>query len=117
MPANAIVVNVQEPRRVCFIVTPFAARFDELSDLIQGAANDFQLQSVRTDRVRHSASFVKDIFDLTRSSRIIVAVCSPEGQGTSNPNVMYELGLAHALGKPTIIMTDDLSALPKHSTF
>ena len=29
-----------------------------------------------------------------------------------NPNVFYELGLAHALGKPVIIVSESLSDIP-----
>ena len=44
---------------------------------------------------------------------MLVAVCTPEETtGKTNENVMYELGLADALGKPILIMTTDAKSLP-----
>jgi flagellar biosynthesis chaperone FliJ len=44
---------------------------------------------------------------------MVIAVCTPEElNGKANPNVMYELGIADALGKPTLMVTTDLESLP-----
>ena len=126
MTAYAIVVNVPElrnvphitdPCKICFIATPFDGAFTEVSELIKNAANRLGMQGIRTDEVPIGANFVEDIINLIRVARLVVAVCSPqttEGGGWRlNPNVLYELGLAQALGKPTLIMTDDMDTLPR----
>ena len=113
MSIYAIVVSIEQPENVCFIVTPFAPEFQDISNLIQQAANKHGLQSVRTDDIQGSVTFPQDILQRTQAARMIVAVCSPEaGTGKPNPNVMYELGLAQAVGKPTLILTTDFATLP-----
>ncbi len=109
----AIMVSVEEAERTCFIAVPFAREFDSLSSLIVQAANRLSLTSVSTREVQQHDDFTRDIARRIRSALVVVAVCTPEGESRkSNPNVMYELGLAHALGKPTVILTTDLGMLP-----
>jgi hypothetical protein len=79
---------------------------------------------VRVDRVHQETTFPADIFEGLRAARVVVAVCSPlppksleatesaEAPCTPNVNVLYEVGIAHALGKPTIILTTDTMAVP-----
>lgn len=108
----AIVVNVPEAREICFIAAPFAPEFQAVSQAALTAANGLGLQAIRTDHTQPGVDFIRDIVNCIRSARLIVAVCSPESTGKANPNVLYELGMAHALGKPTIILTTDLNTLP-----
>jgi nucleoside 2-deoxyribosyltransferase len=108
----AIVVNVPEAKEICFIATPFAKEFDAVFQAVVKAADGLGLQGIRTDQTQSGVDFLQDIVNGIRSARIVVAVCSPEPTGKANPNVLYELGMAHALGKPTIILTSDYKTLP-----
>ena len=108
----AIVVNVPEARKICFIAAPFVPEFAAISQAAATAANRLGLQAIRTDLTQSGVDFIEDIVNGIRSARIVVAVCSPESTGKANPNVLYELGMAHALGKPTIILTTHLNTLP-----
>ena len=106
MPAenSAIVVDVPRPENICFVVIPFHDSFNALYDAIVRAANNVDLTPQRT-KDKPTLSFIKDIDRMLRAAQIVVAVCLPEpGHECLNPNVMYELGKAHALGKPTIII-------------
>jgi Nucleoside 2-deoxyribosyltransferase len=110
---TAIMVSVAAAERTCFIATPFAREFDPLASLIIQAANRLSLQSISTKEVQQHDDFTRDIARRIRSALVIVAVCTPEEESRKpNPNVMYELGQAHALGKPTVILTTDLKMLP-----
>jgi hypothetical protein len=40
-------------------------------------------------------------------AQIVVADCTGR-----NPNVFYELGMAHTIGKTTLLMTQDLEDIP-----
>ena len=105
----AIVVRVPEGGKgICFMAIPFSEGFKGISDSILKAASQLKYQPFRTDEMREGPDYVKTIFDKIRSAEIVVAVCSPDPKykGQPNPNVMYELGLAHSLGKPTLIMTN-----------
>lgn len=111
--SHAIVIKCPPPTNDCFIVMPFAKEYDSLYASIVQAITTHQLHPHRLDITRPGVNFIEDIVRATRSARLVVAVCSPEPDtGKPNPNVMYELGMAHALGKPTIILTTDLEKLP-----
>lgn len=109
----AIVVSVPGQENHCFLATPFAPAFRLVSDVVVRAANRLGLRTIRTDEIQMTDSFPRDIVLRTRAARVVVAVCSPDpGTGVPNPNVMYEAGLAHALGKPTVLMTSSAPSLP-----
>ena len=48
-----------------------------------------------------------DIWSAINAARIIVADCTGR-----NPNVMYEIGLAHAIGKYTILLAQSIRDVP-----
>ena len=50
---------------------------------------------------------LEDIIEGLVESEVIVAEITP-----ANPNVFYELGYAHALGKPTILLAERGRELP-----
>jgi len=50
------------------------------------------------------------IMDIQRAiAEADVILCDMSGR---NPNVFYELGLAHAIGKPVVLVSDNLSDVP-----
>ena len=112
----AIVVDAGRAEPVCFIATPFAASFNHLSTLVKEAANRMRLQSIRTDSIQGGPDVAQDIMNRIRSAEMVVAALIPEDPadkaGALNANVMYELGMAHALGKPTIIITTHKDYIP-----
>ena len=59
-----------------------------------------KFRSCRIDQFRSPDPFGKEIWDGICSAQVVVAVCSD-----GNPNVYYEIGLAHAVGKPVILLT------------
>src|SRR4029453_6861595 len=65
------------------------------------------LECVRGDEIYSEQSIVQDIWKSVRRARVIVAELSGR-----NPNVMYEVGLAHALGKPIILLTRNQEDVP-----
>lgn len=117
----SIVVPVEETEDALFIAMPFAEEFDGLLNAIEAAAHKLGMRAHRSDRSHSSNDFLRDIETKIRKSRVVLAVCTPEtGRGDANPNVMYELGLAHSIGKATVILTTDRDSLPidirtKHS--
>lgn len=52
-------------------------------------------------------SVVQDIWTAIVSARLIVVDCTDR-----NPNVFYEIGLAHTIGKPTILLTQRAEDIP-----
>jgi hypothetical protein len=87
---------------------PFGQGFDEIYDLfLLETLNSAGFKVLRADDIGNSQNILKDILRGIASSNLIVADLTD-----SNPNVYYELGLAHALRKPVILFTQDISDIP-----
>lgn len=92
----------------CFVIMPFRSVYaTEYSDVIRPAVETAGLQCVRADEIYSRPHVTADIWRSLRSARVVIAELT--GQNT---NVFYEVGLAHALGKPVIIITRDEDDVP-----
>lgn len=111
---SAIVVDVPTlTQETCFVAIPFSPDFEPLPHLIDEAAKENNLFAIRTDQVQNELDFPTDIMHRIRSAKVVVAVLSPEsGTTRANDNVLYEVGCAHALGKPTVLLTSDAKSVP-----
>ena len=81
---------------------PFASLYNEV---IEPIANELGFESYRASDVYKPGIILEDIRRGLVESDVIVAEITPV-----NANVFYELGYAHALGKPTILLADRSSA-------
>lgn len=90
-----------------FVLTPFSEQFREEFEVIRSACSEVGLRALRGDEENHSGDIFPHILRLIASSRIVIANLSGR-----NPNVLYELGICHALSKPVIIVTSELEGVP-----
>lgn len=89
-------------RQRCFIIMPFDKAFETLSDkVIDKAVIDQRLSPLRSDREAIIGDVVSALYKAIRESRCVIAVVTG-----FNPNVMYELGVAHAMNKDVIILCE-----------
>lgn len=99
----------------CFVIMPFAEEFDPLYEqAIEPAVTSSGFTTVRADRL----SLVGNAIDALRSA-MVACDCVLAVITGYNPNVMYELGFAHSLGKPAVLLhrleqgeSDPLMGLP-----
>ena len=95
-------------KNICFVIMPFRGWFNTYyKDIYKPSIEKAGLIPVRADDIFRPGIIVKDIWELTKASKIILADLT--GQ---NPNVFYELGLAHAIAKPVILVTETLDDIP-----
>jgi hypothetical protein len=92
----------------CFVLTPFGSPFDNnyrrvLVPAIKAAA----LNPIRADEIYGSRPIIDDIFENIKTSEVLVADVTGK-----NPNVNYELGLAHAFGRPVVIISQSVADIP-----
>lgn len=91
-----------------FVIMPFEEEFDEIYELfISEVLDEANFDFRRADDIKSQQNILKDIVEGISKSDLIIADLSKP-----NPNVYYELGLAHALNKPVISLTQDISLLP-----
>jgi hypothetical protein len=89
-------------RRKAFVVMQFTEEFNSLfREVIKPTCEKFDLEVVRADDFFNNGLIIEDINRSLRESAVIIADITP-----NNPNVYYEVGYAHALGKPTILLSD-----------
>jgi hypothetical protein len=82
--------------------------FDELyKDVIIPVAKEFHLRAYHAGDVFGPGAILEDIVGGIIEAKIIIAEITPPNQ-----NVFYELGYAHALRKPTILLAERGKPLP-----
>ncbi len=87
---------------------PFGNPFDQYyADILKPAITEINFQILRADEIYSNRPIIDDIIERIIISDIIVADVSGK-----NPNVNYELGLAHALRKQAIIISQQLGDIP-----
>lgn len=93
---------------VCFIIMPFGDWFDYYYETIYHPAIEAAgLKPRRADDLYRPSAIVHDIWALTQQAKVVLADLSGK-----NPNVFYELGLAHAIAKPAILVTESMEDVP-----
>jgi integrase len=86
---------------------PFSSSFDKVHKTIKEAAANNALDCQRADDIWQSSVLIQDIFALIFRSYIVV--CDFTGK---NPNVFYEAGIAHTLGKHVIPIAQSANDIP-----
>ena len=89
------------------VMMPFHAGLKPVYTSIQSACTAKGYRALRADDIWENSTFIQDIFDLIFCSRIVVVDFSER-----NPNVMYETGIAHTLGKVVIPITQSFNDIP-----
>ena len=106
--ASRVEIALGSVTNTCFVVMPFDRLFASLYErVIRPAAEELGLHCERGDEIYARPNVVADIWKAIREARVVVAELSGK-----NPNVLYEIGLAHALGKPIIMLTRNEDDVP-----
>lgn len=92
----------------CFVIMPFKEPLNGYyKKILIPAIKKSNLKAIRADEVYGTMAIIKDIVSQIKKSRLIIADLT-----WRNPNVAYELGIAHAFGKPVIIIVQDINDVP-----
>jgi hypothetical protein len=104
---NAAEVQVDRARVFC--VMPFSEAWSDTvwTSCIEVAVRGAQLTPRRGDTTLRTGSLIKNVWNQILESGCVVADLS-----APNPNVYYELGMAHALGRDTIVLVQTGTNLP-----
>ena len=91
-----------------FVVMPFDETMKPVyDDHIRPAVERAGFEVGRGDDFFTSNQVMHDIWAAINDAQIVIADCSGR-----NPNVFYEVGLCHAIGRDTILLTQDLEDIP-----
>lgn len=88
---------------------PFDKEFQDLYEYMKQITEDTYQETriYRADDLLNQQNILKDIVESIITSDLIIADLT-----SLNPNVFYELGLAHALKKNVVLLTQDVNELP-----
>ena len=93
----------------CFVIMPFKKEFNNQWEFaLSPAIEDAGLTPYRGDEESLGSNMImRDVTQCVYKSKIIIADLTGR-----NPNVMYELGLAHSAKKPVIMITQTKEDVP-----
>lgn len=89
------------------LMMPFREEFDRVYLAIEHLASEIGFACRRVDDMSRSSMIMQDIVSLLDRSSVVIVDCT-----NCNPNVFYELGIAHTLGREVILITQTPSAMP-----
>ena len=89
------------------IMMPFEAGLTGVFEAIRETAASVGLQCMRADDIWNHDVLIQDIVSLIGRSRIVICDCTGR-----NANVFYEAGIAHALGRDVILITQSDADIP-----
>ncbi len=91
-----------------FYLGPFVSPFNEIyEDIVKPNVVSLGLKITRADEIFGTRPIMQDIWEAVFQSSVIIADVTGK-----NPNVLYEVGLSHALGKPTVMLTQNIDDVP-----
>ncbi len=89
------------------VMMPFASQFDEVYETLKSVSSKLSLMCLRADDIWENEVIIQDVVSLIHRSRIVICDCT-----NRNPNVFYEAGIAHTLGKDVILLAQNESDIP-----
>jgi len=95
---------VPKKKRV-FVIMPFKPQYQKFFEFLQKVLKgEFEIHNANTNNL---SSIIKDVVVGINDADFIIADLTEK-----NANVYYELGIAHALGKKVIMITQKIDKLP-----
>jgi nucleoside 2-deoxyribosyltransferase len=93
--------NIEIRKNSAVFLTPFTEEGEHLFRDCQKILSNVDIFLQRTDNYVEKEDIMMNIVSLIVQSEIVIVNINGR-----NPNVYYELGIAHAIGKPTILLSE-----------
>jgi hypothetical protein len=91
-----------------FVLMPFKSELRPVyDDHIRVTVESLHLTVARADDFFTTHAIMSDIWNSIWSARALIADCTGR-----NPNVFYELGMAHTVGRPVVIISQSENDVP-----
>lgn len=89
------------------LMMPFRAELDPVFAAVKAASSANGMHCLRGDDIWEESTIIQDVFNLIFRAKVVVVDFTGK-----NPNVMYETGVAHTLGKHVIPISQSLDDVP-----
>lgn len=90
-----------------FVLTPFHSKFHDVYDQVKSVCDKADIRCIRGDEQNFKGDIFSHVLKNIVQAKVVIANLSGR-----NPNVLYELGIAHSLDKTTILISNLLEDLP-----
>ena len=91
-----------------FVLVPFNPRLRPIYDNhIRKVTTSLNLSVMRVDDFFTTNHVISDVWGAIYRARVVIADCTDR-----NPNVFYEIGVAHTVGRPVILITQNTDDVP-----
>ena len=99
---------MNETSKKCFVLMPFAEQYLEIyQEVYKPVCAKNSIECWRVDEISRPGSITRDIVEGILDADIVIADLT-----SRNPNVFYELGIAHSIGNKTIMTSQSLQDVP-----
>jgi len=100
--------KTKTPIGTCFVLIPFKEPFETYYRLIiKPAIGSANLEVKRGDSLFTPTPIMGDVWQMVQEAKVLVAELTEK-----NANVFYELGLAHAIGKSVVLISETMDDVP-----
>jgi hypothetical protein len=94
-------------QRQVAVMMPFEAKYKPVYSAIQELCESIGCSCSRADEIWNEDAIIQDIVNLISESKVVVCDVTER-----NPNVFYEAGIAHAIGKRVVLLTQQDADVP-----
>lgn len=89
------------------VMMPFSSNFNPVYESLKAGVEAAGMRCLRADDIWNSDHIINDVLALIWQARVVIADLSGK-----NPNVFYEAGIAHTLGRDTILLAQSMDDVP-----
>ncbi len=89
------------------VMMPFDAKLDCVYEALRKSADAAGLRCRRADEIWENPAIIQDVVSLIDKSKVVICDCTGR-----NPNVFYEIGIAHTLGRDVILIAQSDADVP-----
>src|SRR5260370_41803173 len=89
------------------VMMPSDLAFEAVYAALNHAARAVGLRCGRADDIWENPAIIQDVVSLIDRSQVVICDCTGR-----NPNVFYEIGIAHTLGREVILITQADADIP-----
>ena len=97
----------ERDEKLVAVMMPFGPEYKDVYAAIKQAAKGAGLRCQRADDIWEEDVVIQDVVNLICKARIVVCDLTER-----NPNVFYEMGIAHSLGKDVVMLAQSKSDVP-----
>lgn len=89
------------------VMMPFSQPFTPVYESLKAGIEAAGMHCLRADDIWEQDHILDDVLSLIWRARVVIADLSEK-----NPNVLYETGIAHTLGRDTILVAQSMDDIP-----